>query len=298
MTISPKIESILRQALLEDMGDGDVTTCALVPVNHRSEAALIAKENFILAGLSFVEEIFKLAVPELKFKANIKDGNIVKNKTIIAEIRGNTRGILIGERTALNFLQRLSGIATLTHKFVECVKGLPVKIVDTRKTTPGLRFFEKYAVRVGGGKNHRFGLYDGILIKDNHINTIGSIEKAVRLVRGKARHMFKIEVEAKNTSGVRSALSAGAEIIMLDNMSLKDIKRSVKMIRNQNPRVVIEASGNMKMGNIRAVAETGVDMISIGAITHSASAVDISMDIVPLMNSLTKRQYNPYNSSV
>ncbi len=276
------VESFLRQALLEDIGEGDVTTCAVVPEAHRSKAALIAKETFVLAGLPFAEKIFKLVNSRLRFKAYKKDGDTIKKGTIITKISGNTRALLAGERTALNFLQRLSGIATLTRKFVECVDGFPVKITDTRKTVPGLRFFEKYAVRVGGGNNHRFGLFDGILIKDNHISAAGSIKKAVRLARENTQHILKVEVEVKNIREVRSALSAGAEIIMLDNMSLKDIKRSVEVIRNQNPQVIIEASGNIKIENIRAVAETDVDLISIGALTHSAVAVDIGMDIKPL----------------
>lgn len=282
MTDLRKADLILKYALLEDIGEGDITTCAIVPEAHRSKATLIAKETFVLAGLLFAEKIFKLVNPELKFKANKKDGDTIKKGTIIARISGNTRSLLMGERTALNLLQRLSGIATLTRKFVECVDGLPVKITDTRKTTPGLRIFEKYAVRVGGGNNHRFGLFDGILIKDNHIRAASGIKKAVKLARENAQYMLNVEVEVKNIREVRSALSTGAEIIMLDNMSLEDIKRSVKIIRNQNPQVVIEVSGNIKIENIGAVAETGVDLISIGALTHSAVAVDISMDVIPL----------------
>jgi len=288
MTNSSQVDLILKQALLEDIGTGDVTTCAVIPENHRSKAVLIAGEIFLLAGVPFAERIFQLVhhvrkgviSHVVKFIASKKDGDVVKKGTIIARISGNTRELLMGERTALNFLQRLSGIATLTHKFVECVDGLPVKIVDTRKTTPGLRIFEKYAVRVGGGSNHRFGLFDGVLIKDNHINVAGGIEKAVRIARENTQHMLKVEVEVKNIKEVKSALSAGAEIIMLDNMSLKDIKKSVEIIREQNPQVIIEASGNIRMENVRAVAETGVDLISVGALTHSAAAVDISMDIL------------------
>jgi nicotinate-nucleotide pyrophosphorylase (carboxylating) len=288
MNNSFQIESILKQALLEDIGEGDITTCAVIPENHKSKAVLIAGETFLLAGIPFAERIFQLVCPVrkgiishgVKFIANKKDGDTVKKGTIIARISGNTRGLLTGERTALNFLQRLSGIATLTRRFVECVDGLPVKIVDTRKTTPGIRIFEKYAVRVGGGGHHRFGLFDGVLIKDNHISVAGSIEKAVKKVRENAQHMLKVEVEVKNIKEVKSALSAGAEIIMLDNMSLKDIKKSVRIIREQNPHVLIEASGNIRMENVRAVAETGVDLISVGALTHSAVAVDISMDIL------------------
>jgi len=277
-----KIDSILMEALYEDAGDGDVTTCAVIPESHRSRATLIAKEPFLLAGLPFAERIFRLVSPKSEFKAYKKDGDAVKRGIIIAKINGNTRDLLMVERTALNLLQRLSGIATLTRKFVDCVKGLSVKIVDTRKTTPGLRFFEKYAVRVGGGANHRFGLFDGILIKDNHINAAGGIKKTVRLAKKNAQHIFKVEVEVKNIREVKSALSAGAEIIMLDNMVIEDIKKSVEIIRKQNPHVTVEASGNIKMENVRAIAETGVDLISIGALTHSAVAVDISMNITPL----------------
>jgi len=274
-----KVESILTRALLEDIGSGDVTTCAIVPETQKSRAALIAEETFVLAGLPFAEEIFKIINPALKFKSNKKDGDTVKKGTTIASISGGTRDLLMGERTALNFLQRISGIATLTRKFVRCVDGLPVKIADTRKTTPGFRFFEKYAVRIGGGINHRFGLSCGILIKDNHIKAAGGIKKAVGLAKKNAQHIFRIEVEAASVEEVSDALSSRAEIIMLDNMSLKDIRRSVEIIRNQNPGVIIEVSGNIRIENIRAVAKTGVDLISVGAITHSAGAVDISMDI-------------------
>ncbi|MEF9437411.1 MAG: carboxylating nicotinate-nucleotide diphosphorylase [Candidatus Mariimomonas ferrooxydans] len=282
MTDLPEIDSILKQALLEDVGKGDITTGAIVPGSHKSKAHLIARENFILAGLPFAEQIFRLVCPTLRFKANKKDGDLVKEGSVIAKITGSTRGLLTGERTSLNFMQRLSGISTLTRRFLDQIEGLPVKILDTRKTTPGLRLFEKYAVRVGGGHNHRFGLFDGILIKDNHIKAVGSIKKAVRLVRENAGHIPEVEVEVENIREVRRVLASDADIIMLDNMPLKDIKRAVIIIRRQNPGVVIEASGNIKLENIRAVAETGVDRISIGALTHSAVAVDISMDVIPL----------------
>ncbi len=286
MNIFHRIHPAIVNAMLEDIGNGDITTNAVVPADHASKAVLIAKEDFVLAGLPFAKEVFRLIVSGAEFKAYKNDGDSVKNRTIIAEIRGNTRGLLLAERTALNFLQRLSGIATLTKKFVKCVKGFPVKITDTRKTTPGLRFFEKYAVKSGGGTNHRFGLYDAVLIKDNHINTAGGIKNAVRLaeksrlIRDSLKH--KIEVEVKNIREVRSALSAGAGIIMLDNMSKEDMKRAVKIIREKAPYVIIEASGNIRIDNIRSVAETGVDLISVGALTHSATAVDISMKVVPL----------------
>jgi len=276
------IEYILKNALLEDIGSGDVTTSSIIPENHRSKAVMIAKDDFLLAGVTFAERVFKLIDSGLRFKTYKEDGNAVKEGDVIAELNGNSRLLLMAERTALNLLQRLSGIATLTHKFVESVKGLPVKIVDTRKTTPGIRALEKYAVRVGGGCNHRFGLFDGILIKDNHINVVGNIRKAIKMAKKNSHHMLKIEVEAKSLREVRDALSEGAHIIMLDNMSIRDIRQSVNLIRGKNPHVIIEASGNMNLKNIRAVAETGVDLISIGALTHSAVAVDISMKVIPV----------------
>lgn len=274
------IDAILKNALLEDIGHGDITTSSIISPEHKSTAVLIAKEDFILAGIPFAEKIFKLINPEIRFKTNKKDSDRVKKGAVIATIRGNTRSLLMTERVALNLLQRLSGIATLTNRFIKCVNGLPVKIVDTRKTTPGLRFFEKYAVRVGGGHNHRFGLFDGILIKDNHIVAGGGIKNTVRSARQKAHPLLKVEVEAKNIRGVREVLSAGADAIMLDNMSLKEIKRAVKIIRQKRPETIIEASGNVNRENVRKIAETGVDLISIGALTHSAPAVDISMKII------------------
>ena len=274
-------DSVLIKALSEDIGHCDVTTSAVIPLGHKSKAVLIAKEDFILAGISFAGRVFSLADAGIKFKADKKDGSRVKKGTVIARVSGSTPGLLKAERTALNLLQRLSGIATLTHKFVECVKGLRVKITDTRKTAPNLRFFEKHAVRAGGGHNHRFGLFDGVLIKDNHIAAAGGIAKAVRLARSNTHHIMKIEVEAKNIKEVKQALSAGADIIMLDNMPVKEMKNAVKVIRLQNPRILIEASGSVTLQNVRPIAETGVDMISAGAITHSAPAVDISMKVLP-----------------
>jgi nicotinate-nucleotide pyrophosphorylase (carboxylating) len=274
------IDNILLNALHEDIGNGDVTTSALVPEKHVSNAVIIAKGDFILAGLPFAEKIFKLTDRNIKFRAVNKDGSMIKAKTIIAKISGNTGNLLMAERTALNLLQRLSGIATLTDKYVQSVKNLKVKITDTRKTAPGLRFFDKYAVRTGGGCNHRFGLFDGVLIKDNHIAAIGGVGKAVKLARAKAHHLFNIEVEVKNITEVKEALSAGADVIMLDNMNVDMMKRAVSIIRRKAPDVLIEASGNVTFENVRSIAATGVDLISIGAITHSAPASDISMNIV------------------
>ncbi|MBI5675058.1 MAG: carboxylating nicotinate-nucleotide diphosphorylase [Nitrospirae bacterium] len=273
------VDSVLRNALNEDIGTGDITTLSIVPEKDISKALIIAKEDFILAGLSFAERTFKLVNKDVKFKAMKRDGSKIKKGTVIAEINGNTRSILMAERTALNLLQRLSGIATLTSKFVRRVAGLPVKILDTRKTTPGLRFFEKYAVKMGGGCNHRYGLFDGMLIKDNHIAAAGGLKKTVKLARSSGYDLFKIEVEAKSIKEVKEALSSGADIIMLDNMSVDEMIKAVKIIRFHKADTIIEASGNVNLENVRAIAETGVDMISVGALTHSAPASDISMKI-------------------
>jgi nicotinate-nucleotide pyrophosphorylase (carboxylating) len=273
------IDDVLRNALFEDIGSGDITTSLIVPEKYISKALIIAKENFILAGIPFAGRTFKLVNREVKFKARKRDGSRIRKGTVIAEIKGDTRSLLIAERTALNLLQRLSGIATLTSKFVGRVAGLPVKILDTRKTTPGLRFFEKYAVRMGGGCNHRYGLFDGLLIKDNHIAAAGGLKKAVKLARSGGHNLFKIEVEAKSIKEVKEALSSGADIIMLDNMSVDEMIKAVKIIRSNMTARIIEASGNVSLENVRAIAATGVDMISVGALTHSAPASDISMQI-------------------
>jgi nicotinate-nucleotide pyrophosphorylase (carboxylating) len=270
-----QIHAVISSALAEDIGSGDVTSRAVIAQNHRSTASLIAKETFVLAGLPFAEEVFRLIDAGLAFKAVKKDGDTVKKDSVMAKITGSTRSLLVGERTALNFLQRLSGIATFTRTFVERVQGFSVKITDTRKTTPGIRFFEKYAVRIGGGK-------------DNHIQAAGGIRKAVKLAKSRVHHLLKIEVEVKNLKEVKSALLSDADIIMLDNMSISNIEKSAALIRRGNPRVVIETSGNINLDNIAKVAATGVDLISVGALTHSSRSVDISMNIKSLLTSLTK----------
>jgi len=276
LEIPPSVINIIYSALEEDIGQGDVTTNLLIPEDRKSKAYCIAKENFVLAGLPFVREVFMILDHSILFKTLYNDGSKVKKGNIIAEISGKTCVILKGERVSLNILQRLSGIATLTNRYVEKTRGLKAKIVDTRKTTPCHRFMEKYAVKVGGGYNHRFGLFDGILIKDNHIKTLGSIKKAVREAK-KGHHLFKIEVEVKNLKELKEAIESGADIIMLDNMSVRDMKEAVKIAKG---RVMLEASGNISLENVREVAETGVDLISVGALTHSAPAVDISLKIV------------------
>jgi nicotinate-nucleotide pyrophosphorylase (carboxylating) len=265
-----QIDEVIINALNEDIGSGDITTSSVVPEGHVSDAVITAKGDLVLAGIVFAERTFELINTKIRFKRKKKDGSRVRKGAVIAEITGDTKSILMAERVALNLLQRLSGIATLTHTFVKEVKGLSVKIVDTRKTTPGLRFFEKYAVRMGGGYNHRYGLFDGA----------GGLGSAVKHARSNAGHLFKIEVEVSNAKEVKEALSAGADIIMLDNMSADEMRKSVNMIRAEKPDTIIEASGGIKLGNVRSAALTGVDLISIGAITHSAPAADISLNII------------------
>ncbi|NCO83687.1 MAG: nicotinate-nucleotide diphosphorylase (carboxylating) [Nitrospirae bacterium CG_4_10_14_3_um_filter_44_29] len=279
MRIPHSVSEIIRIALEEDIGNGDITTAFLIPEDSESRALIIAKENFVVAGIPFLKEVFNLFDGETKVDVFINDGSKVMKGDVIAEVSGRTRVLLSGERVSLNLLQRLSGIATLTNMFVEKVRGLHAKIVDTRKTTPGLRFMEKYAVRAGGGNNHRFGLFDGILIKDNHIEAVGSITEALRLA-SEGHHLAKIEVEVENLKELKEAVEEGADIVMLDNMSVKDMKEAVKIVHASKKDVILEASGNVSLENVREVAETGVDLISIGALTHSATAVDISMKIV------------------
>ncbi len=272
-------DAVLRYALAEDIGSGDVTSSSLIPDNSVSGAVMTAKEDMVLAGLTFAKRVFHLIDDDLKIRTLKKEGSRVSSGMIIARIKGRTKSILLAERTALNLLQRLSGIATLTDRYVRAVKGMDVHIADTRKTAPGLRYFDKYAVRTGGGVNHRFGLFDGVLIKDNHIAAAGGVGRAVRLARSRVHHLLKIEVEVNSLAQVREALKAGADVIMLDNMSIAEMKKAAGLIREKGPRTIIEASGTINASNVRQAAGTGVDVISIGALTHSAAAADISLEI-------------------
>jgi nicotinate-nucleotide pyrophosphorylase (carboxylating) len=276
MIIDQNLKKIIRYALSEDIGPGDVTSEATVPAESTSTAVMLAKQDLVLAGLDVSKEVFFYLDPAIQFTPFAKDGDRINAGTEIAKLSGNTRALLAGERVALNLLQHMSGIATLTAKYVEKVKGLKAEVLDTRKTLPGLRQLEKYAVRVGGGKNHRFGLYDGVLIKDNHIKASGGIIKAVERAKKKAHHMLKIEVETKTLDEVVEALGVGADIIMLDNMTIDMIREAVKLIGG---RALVEASGNVTLETIWHIAETGVDFISSGSLTHSAPAADISMKI-------------------
>ena len=275
--MSYNIQGIIETALREDIGAGDISTTATVDKKAEGSAEIIVKEGLIVAGILIAEAVFKTVDAGIAFKAFVKDGESVKKGKTIARISGRLSSLLAGERVALNFLQRLSGIATLTSCFVAKVKGCRAKILDTRKTTPGLRILEKYAIRMGGGFNHRFGLCDGILIKDNHIAAVGSIMEAVLRARENIPHNMLIEVEAKNLDEVRGAILAGADVIMLDNMKPAVMKQAVKII---GKKALIEASGGVNLQNVRVIAKTGVDFISIGALTHSARAVDISMEVV------------------
>lgn len=272
-----KVGKIVENALREDIGKGDITTNSLFDENARCKAVITAKENGTIAGLPVAEIVFRKLDKNVICDLKKKDGDKVKPHETLAEISGPTRAILTGERVALNFLQRLSGIATYTSKFAEAVRGLPVKILDTRKTAPGLRILDKYAVSIGGGYNHRFGLYDGILIKDNHIKLMGSISRAIEAVREKTSGKLEIEVETSTLDEVREALMAKADIIMLDNMSLENLKKALVLISRG---ALVEASGGITLRNVREIAESGVDFISIGALTHSPQALDIGLYMV------------------
>lgn len=270
------VRAAINAFLAEDIGAGDLTSAAIFQHDQMARAEFIAQEPMIAAGLASVAaQVFLLINPGIRYTAVI-DGAPISSGQSMLTIEGPVLDLLKGERVALNLTQRLCGIATLTSNFVKLVKPLPVKIVDTRKTTPGLRAFEKYAVRVGGGHNHRFSLSDGVMIKDNHLAAAGSISKAVDLVRGAIPHTIKVEVEADTLDQVRECMECGVEIILLDNMDCNTMRQAVEMNKG---RAILEASGGINIKNVRQVAETGVDIISIGALTHSAPSCDISMRI-------------------
>ncbi len=269
------LKSSIIHFLKEDLGSGDITSQAIFPPDTPGKASFVAKTDFICAGMEIAAEVFKTRIPHLQYESS-EDGRSVKVGEEVFTCKGPVLELLQAERVALNIVQHLCGIATLTNSFVQNVSDLPVKIVDTRKTTPGLRTLEKYAVRVGGGYNHRFNLADGIMIKDNHIAACGSISEAVNRVRQHAPHTLKIEVETEDIDQVQQCLEAKVDIIMLDNMPPELMKKAVTVI---NKRALVEASGGVNLMNIREIAETGVDIISIGALTHSAPSSDISMKL-------------------
>lgn len=265
--------------LREDVGSGDVTTQMTIPVGHESKGIIHAKEDGIICGIPIAELVFEIVDPTLSFTALVEEGQAVTKGTVIIEVEGSTHAILTGERLALNLMQRLSGVASRTASFVQVLEGLPTRLVDTRKTTPGHRMLEKYAVRIGGGYNHRFGLYDAVMIKDNHIKGAGGIRQAVGRARKNIPHTMSIEVETENLEQVEEALAAGADIIMLDNMSNEMMKQAVSRIKSKAPHVKTEASGNVSLETVRGIAETGVDVISVGRLTYSFSSLDISLDL-------------------
>jgi nicotinate-nucleotide pyrophosphorylase (carboxylating) len=270
------VDDLIKTALREDINYIDITTDLMIPEDARGQARFIAKENGVLCGLDVALRVFELLDGSFKAEVYKKDGDMVNPGDLIAEMTGKIRGLLKGERTALNLLQHMSGIATQTRRCVEIVKGTKATITDTRKTLPGLRPLQKYAVAVGGGRNHRFNLSDGAMLKDNHIDAAGGITAAVAAIRKQLGHMVSLEVETRNLDEVREAINAGADIVMLDNMDIQTMKAAVELAAG---RVLLEASGGITEGTLRAVAETGVDIISLGALTHSVKALDISMKI-------------------
>lgn len=270
------IEDVVRRALKEDLGWGDITSRAIVPSETRARASIICRSEGVVAGLAVAALCFQILDPEVNFQCSVNDGAEVKQNTVLATVEGMASAMLAAERVALNFLQHLSGIATATSSLVKAAAPFGVKITDTRKTTPGLRVLEKYAVRVGGGINHRFGLDDAVLIKDNHIRLASGIKPAVESVRRSVGHMVKVEVEAETLDQVREALEAGADVILLDNMDVPTMQQAVALVSG---RAILEASGRITPQNVAQIAATGVNIISSGWITHSAPALDISMEM-------------------
>ncbi|MDY6298871.1 MAG: carboxylating nicotinate-nucleotide diphosphorylase [Selenomonadaceae bacterium] len=270
------LDERLRSWLEEDIGSGDITTNAIVSPEMEATGIIHAKDTGVLAGVSVARRVFELLEPEIAFQEKLADGAALAPGTVIAEVHGSARAVLTGERLALNLLQHMSGVATRTAKLAAIAAPYGAKLVDTRKTTPGLRLLDKYAVRVGGGSNHRLGLYDAMLIKDNHIQVAGGIREALARARAYASHMTKIEIEVEDLAGVREALAGGADVIMLDNMAPEMMREAVEAIDH---RAVVEASGGIDETTLAAAAAAGVDVISVGALTHSVKALDISMDI-------------------
>ena len=274
--------SLATDFLKEDVGCGDITTQAVVRGGVRARGRFLAKQDLVLCGLEIAEAVFGALDGSIQVESHVYDGDPITSGTEFARIEAAAAVLLTGERTALNLLQHLSGIATLTSRFVEATEGTAARIADTRKTAPGLRLLEKYAVTVGGGHNHRHGLDDGVVIKDNHITIAGGVRRAIEMARQSVSHLMKIEVEVAREPQILEAIEAAADVIMLDNMPLADMRNAVALIREKAPATIIEASGGVTLDNVRAIAECGVDIISIGALTHSAPAVDISLKIALL----------------
>lgn len=274
ITMNLNVDNLIRQALREDISSEDVSTNAVMPASMPGEVDLICKEDGIIAGLDVFARVFTLLDPAVEAMFYCQDGDAVKKGQKMGVVRGDIRVLLSGERTALNYLQRMSGIATYTHQVAQLLKGTGIRLLDTRKTTPNNRIFEKYAVRVGGGGNHRYNLSDGVLLKDNHIGAAGGVRKAVEMARAYAPFVRKIEIEVENLEMLKEALDAGADIVMLDNMTPEEMQEAVKLAAG---RAETECSGNITRENIAKIAETGVDYVSSGALTHSAPILDISM---------------------
>ncbi len=274
-----QVKQSIRAWLQEDVGHGDVTTLTTIPIKHQSKGIIHAKQQGILCGVKIAELVFAIVDPTVKFEAHAIEGKKVEAGTIIAVAEGSTHSILRAERLALNLMQRLSGIATKTRMYVEAIEGTKVRLTDTRKTTPGHRLLEKYAVRIGGGYNHRFGLFDAVMIKDNHIEASGGIEAAVKSARAGIPHTMKIEVEVETQAQVEQAIQAKADIIMLDNMNSTEMQKFVILIKSKAPHALIEASGGVTLETIKDIALTGVDIISVGGLTTSIQGLDISLDL-------------------
>ncbi|MHB1652445.1 MAG: carboxylating nicotinate-nucleotide diphosphorylase [Desulfitobacteriaceae bacterium] len=280
-----QLEEIIDKALQEDLGTGDLSA-QVIPGDLVGQAKIYAKDSGVVAGLLVVQQIFQRVNPRIVVNFLCQDGEIVDPGTVVLELEGPLRGILQAERTALNFLQHLSGVATATRRAVDSIRGLSVHITDTRKTMPGLRILQKYAIRVGGGRNHRFGLYDAVMLKDNHLTALGGLRSAVDKVRNQVGHMVKIEVECETMSQVKEAVASGVEVIMLDNMTLEDMREAAAYV---NHRAIIEASGGITENNLRQVAETGIDVISLGSLTHSVKVLDFSLDVGQIKPSASAR---------
>lgn len=276
------IYAFAADLLKEDLGRGDITTQSVVRGGARARGRFRANQDLVLCGLEIAEAVFGALDNNVLLESTVYDGEKIAAGTEFARIEGPAAALLTGERTALNIMQRLSGVATLTKAFVDRVEGTGARIVDTRKTTPGLRLIEKYAVTIGGGFNHRFGLDDGVLITDNHIALAGGVKRAVELARRAVPHLMKIEVEVANQSQLREAVAGRADVIMLGNMTVGEVRDSVQLIKAQTPTPLIGVSGDISLENVRGFAECGVDLISVGAITHSAAAIDISLKTRPL----------------
>ena len=280
---TPTVQRLLDMALEEDAGRGDATSGSIIDEGQEAEADIVAKERLVVCGLGIAEAVFTRFDWRTRLRTRVADGDPVVPGTLVATVRGPAQALLAGERVALNFMQHLSGVATLTQTFVAAAEGAKVRVVDTRKTTPGLRALEKYAVRVGGGHNHRADLSSGILIKDNHVALVGSVREAVRRARANASHSLRVEVEVDSLAQLDEALEACAEVVLLDNFAARDVQEAVKRVRERAPRTLIEISGGVTLDRMHELAKSGADIISVGALTHSARAVDLSMEVRPVL---------------